>query len=338
MLVSGSVGYTLFEKNNKKIIVFADVHDGVDYCKETSESMSEYLNKQIGDSQILLEETIPSQILGDQADKLQLTDLWPNSKHTQELKKFANDNSDNIKAIDIRPILIPFSWELIEQNKKLGSFIFADYIKFIDNFFKKKHFLFEKIINTELNKLVKISQKSIKKIQTSSYYLFLPLVYLLVRNTMSDTEKESQPDQIQKKIITSDNIDKTKIIDHLDEIHEMFLVLKIETKKDMDKPLSYFIVEREEVLHKVNYILSLIMEWYMILLISNIKKDTIIHTGLAHSSNLVILLEKYYKYNKISQTGVNDISQFEAENMPISCVKLPADIGDKFNKKFGLNF
>lgn len=334
MLVSGSVGYTLFEKNNKKILVFADVHDGVDYCKETSESMSEYLDKQLGKSQILLEETIPTQILGDQANKLQLTDLWPNSKHTQELKKFANDNSDTIKAIDIRPILIPFSWELIEQNKNLGGFIFANYIKFIDNFFKKKHFLFEKLITKELDKLDNISQKSINKLQTSSYYLFLPLIYLLVKNTMSDTE---QPQQ-QKDIIKQDNIDKAKIIDHLDEIHEMFLVLKMETKKDMDKPLSYFMIEREEVLHKVNYILSLIMEWYMILLISNIKKNTIIHTGLAHSSNLVILLEKYYKYNKISQYGVNDISQFENENMPISCVKLPADVGDKFNRKFGLNF
>lgn len=337
MLVSGSVGYTLFEKNNKKILVFADVHDGVDYCKEASESMSEYLNKQLGDSQILLEETIPAQILGDDANKLQLTDLWPNSKHTQELKKFANENSDSIKAIDIRPILIPFSWELIEQNKKLGKFIFADYIKFIDNFFKKKHFLFEKLITKELEKLDNISQKSINKLQTSSYYLFLPLIYLLIRNTMSDPEIK-QSDQPQNDIIKKDNINKAKVIDHLDEIHEMFLVLKMETKKDMDKPLEYFMVEREEVLHKVNYILSLIMEWYMILLITNIKKNTIIHTGLAHSSNLVILLEKYYKYDKISQYGVNEINQFENENMPISCVKLPADVGDKFNKKFGLNF
>jgi len=337
MLVSGSVGYTLFEKNNKKILVFADVHDGVDYCKEASESMSEYLNKQLGDSQILLEETIPAQILGDDANKLQLTDLWPNSKHTQELKKFANENSESIKAIDIRPILIPFSWELIEQNKKLGKFIFADYIKFIDNFFKKKHFLFEKLITKELEKLDNISKKSINKLQTSSYYLFLPLIYLLIRNTMSDPEIK-QSDQPQNDIIKKDNINKAKVIDHLDEIHEMFLVLKIETKKDMDKPLEYFMVEREEVLHKVNYILSLIMEWYMILLITNIKKNTIIHTGLAHSSNLVILLEKYYKYDKISQYGVNEINQFENKNMPISCVKLPADVGDKFNKKFGLNF
>ena len=337
MLVSGSVGYTLFEKNNKKILVFADVHDGVDYCKEASESMSEYLNKQLGDSQILLEETIPAQILGDDANKLQLTDLWPNSKHTQELKKFANENSDSIKAIDIRPILIPFSWELIEQNKKLGKFIFADYIKFIDNFFFFFHFLFEKLITKELEKLDNISQKSINKLQTSSYYLFLPLIYLLIRNTMSDPEIK-QSDQPQNDIIKKDNINKAKVIDHLDEIHEMFLVLKMETKKDMDKPLEYFMVEREEVLHKVNYILSLIMEWYMILLITNIKKNTIIHTGLAHSSNLVILLEKYYKYDKISQYGVNEINQFENENMPISCVKLPADVGDKFNKKFGLNF
>ena len=44
----------------------------------------------------------------------------------------------------------------------------------------------------------------------------------------------------QKDIIKQDNIDKAKIIDHLNEIHEMFLVLKLMLVKHMNSRLREY--------------------------------------------------------------------------------------------------
>lgn len=341
MLLSGSVGYTLFEKDNKKVLVFADVHDGVDYCSEDSHSIAEYLKKNFNKKQIILEETIPENFLGKDADKLKLQDLWPNSKHTQELKKLAFKNKDTIQAVDIRPILIPFSWELANSNELLSNFVFGKYIQFIDAFFKKKSILFKNIINKELSKLDNIiNNKSISHLKTSSYYLFLPLL-LFILNKLKSTDKDVDKDvdidvDIDDNLKIKNNIEKTKILDHINEIHEMFIHLKLSNQDDFGKSIKYFINNKINVLHEINYILSLIMEWYMILLVSNITKDSIIHTGLAHSSNLVNLLEKYYSYKKISEYGMNDIKSFNESNMPLSCIKIPTNVTDKFNRKFGL--
>ena len=32
--LSGSVGYTLLEYNNMFVLLFADIHDGIEYCKK----------------------------------------------------------------------------------------------------------------------------------------------------------------------------------------------------------------------------------------------------------------------------------------------------------------
>ena len=51
-----------------------------------------------------------------------------------ELKKLAFESKD-INSFDIRPLLLPFSWELIEVDKKLGSYKLKEYLKLIDEFF-----------------------------------------------------------------------------------------------------------------------------------------------------------------------------------------------------------
>ena len=127
MYLSGSVGYTLLEKDNKFIFLLADIHDGVNYCKQNSVMIASYLDKISNNNVVLLEEIIEN--------NFKLEDLWPTSKHTKELKKLNNDN-DKIIPIDIRPMLIPFSWELVENNNKLGKMILLEYIKLLDDFFK----------------------------------------------------------------------------------------------------------------------------------------------------------------------------------------------------------
>jgi hypothetical protein len=107
--ISGFVGYSYLkyeDKDNydikKELLLLADIHDGVSYCKQKSTMIDEFLT--LNDKHtILLEETI--------REHVSLTDLWPNSIHTQRLKTL-NNNNNKIIPVDIRSLLIPFSWEL----------------------------------------------------------------------------------------------------------------------------------------------------------------------------------------------------------------------------------
>lgn len=118
----------------KEILLMHDIHDGVSYCSETDNKfehlfVTDYFNN-ANDIQKILEETVDT--------KVKLTDLWPNAKHTQTLKKLANKNIKDIYSVDIRPFLIPFSWELIQTNKtKFGEIILSKYLVFLEKFFNK---------------------------------------------------------------------------------------------------------------------------------------------------------------------------------------------------------
>jgi len=144
MYLSGSVGFTLLEKDKKYILLLADIHDGVKYCKEDSTMISSYLNKMSENNMIMLEEIV--------RDNFKLEDLWPNSQHTKELKEL-NQNNEKIIPIDIRPMLLPFSWELLESNKKLGDMKLILYIKLIEDFFNKSSVLYEKYIINNISKI-----------------------------------------------------------------------------------------------------------------------------------------------------------------------------------------
>lgn len=132
--ISGLVGYSiLLNKNNNKIIVLlADIHDGVSYCKNNNLYIDELLNKLIDKENIkVLLEEVPR-------DGVNLIELWPNALHTQRLKDWYIENSDKIEPIDIRPFLVPFSFQKyimndIEDSEK--KLLIKDYIKTIDGIF-----------------------------------------------------------------------------------------------------------------------------------------------------------------------------------------------------------
>lgn len=152
MYLSGSVGYTLLEKNEKYILLLADIHDGVKYCKQDSVMISSYLNKLSKDNNIMLEEIT--------TNEYDLKDLWPNSQHTKELKQL-NQTNEKIIPIDIRPMLLPFSWELVESNKKIGDMKLIIYLNMIDEFFNKSSNLYKSYILPKLNILTQINNKII---------------------------------------------------------------------------------------------------------------------------------------------------------------------------------
>ena len=143
--IYGTIGYTIFNNNDKEIIIFSDMHDKLPACiyedkeicnhheciKIKSINIADWLKDKIKQSNIivLLEEI-------EREDEYTLESLWNLSSHTIALANLYLDNMNTIIPIDIRPHLIPFSWELSEQYEHITL---QFYIKDIQDFFTFKH-------------------------------------------------------------------------------------------------------------------------------------------------------------------------------------------------------
>jgi len=159
--VSGLVGYTLLKKGNKYIWLLGDIHSGVEYCDNTDLEeifIDELLNNFINNNNninIALEE-VPRKLLD-----IELVELWPNDEHTQRLKEWYIKNEDIIISIDIRPFLVPFSYQKYFMKDQIhddeNNMIMTDYFNTLDTLFNfkkqngKKHIIFFKNILKALN-------------------------------------------------------------------------------------------------------------------------------------------------------------------------------------------
>lgn len=281
--LSGSVGYTLLEYNSMYVLLFADIHDGIEYCKQNnSEYIASFLNRHSNKNKILLEEIIREQF--------KLTELWPNAKHTQELKKL-NQSNENIIPVDIRPMLIPFSWELIEEDIEMGNKTLDFYIGNLTQLFNEESDLFNKYLKD---------------------------------NIQSMTNKQN--------LLQSS---KLSPLVHYNELKTIFEEFKLYYKDFMSKSIVYIKKNKIDILYRINNIISMIMEWYIVLLIHNDMKNTIIHVGLAHSNRILDLLTKVYRFKIISQVGINKMIEIP-NNVPSACIMLPHNIQSVYNKKYGI--
>ena len=284
--ISGFVGYSYLkyeDKDNydikKELLLLADIHDGVSYCKQKSTMIDDFLT--LNDKHtILLEETIKEQV--------SLTDLWPNSIHTQRLKVLNNTNQ-KIIPVDIRSLLIPFSWELLDNpnyDKRISDVTFKQYLHSIDEIF-----------NFRGSKLMKnYIAPQMKKMKCTKNEEMIKRLLLHF-------------EEMKKKYInfieTNKTLNDTKILE----------IYKSDNKK-------------EQILEEINEISSMIMEWYIILLILNSKRKTIVHIGLAHSNRVLDFLTEVYLFKLIKQSGINTME--EINNDPIACSFLPRDITESF--------
>ena len=124
----GSIGYTYLMNNFIKptfILVLSDNHSKLPYCNNYK-MVSEWLEKKAKTNNILLEEVPRTNTV--------LKELFSDSDHTQQLKELFINNQNLINGIDIRPLLIDFSWELLGITV-IPEIIFNKYLETIDNFF-----------------------------------------------------------------------------------------------------------------------------------------------------------------------------------------------------------
>ncbi len=282
MNISGSVGFTLLKHNilNKYVLLFADVHDGVSYCSRGSRGSIDsifidkwLMTKSLKDdnNDILLEEVLRNYLS-------KLKELWPSSIHTQNLKRLSINNK-KIKLVDIRPLLIPFSWELCDTDMELGQFTLKKYLENLDNLFN-----------------------------------FKPS-NLMINNILPEVLKIKEPY-------------KRYVVKHFYEIKELYLEFINTYNYLMNRQLFNILKTYSSALEKINNLLSLLMEWYIIVLIHNSSKNTIIHIGLAHSNSVLDLLLNIYNFKIVYQQGIN---KMEDTYKPLhACVNVNSNINNIF--------
>lgn len=260
--LSGATGYTILSKDNKKILLFSDIHAGVQYCKSTNSiNIDELLNIKSNTYQVLLEESLNN-------SGLNLTELW-DAEHTNKLREL-KENNRNVIPIDIRPYLIPFSWQLAESNKKYQECKIEIYLSLFYNFFNKtceiyKKFIspyFEYIDSNEINNLIK--------------------VFNFIKKRYNDI-----------------------------------------SSKYTGKTIGYIFEKDKLYLHGVDDINSYVMEYYILVLTLSDKRDSIIHTGLAHSSRLKNMLSEYFNFKVIQEHKMTNIKEYNNGNNINACIMNP---------------
>jgi len=171
----GTIGYTILKntQTNNKIIIFADRHDNLPQCTNKI-NIANWLKQKIHTSKILLEE-VPR-------DSVNLEELWSDSEHTQELKDLYLSNQTNINGLDIRPLLIPFSWELVTGTELEHMITTKKYLEKINRFFTLSNeylasnlpnYSVEKLARTKLGEHFLLLKNNFKKIlETNREFLY----------------------------------------------------------------------------------------------------------------------------------------------------------------------
>lgn len=126
METSGIMGYTILENpfTKKEVILFSDIHDGVNYCIDEKSIFIDELFDKVKDDYLILLEEVPR--LG-----IELVELWPNAEHTQRLKNWYMKNSNEIEGIDLRPYLVSFSYQkyFLDKLEKEEEISMKDYLE-----------------------------------------------------------------------------------------------------------------------------------------------------------------------------------------------------------------
>ncbi len=277
MLLSGSVGYTLLEKPNKKVLILADIHDGVSYCEKDSVMIDNWLSSKTNENvDVLLEEVL--------REEFKLGDLWPSSLHTSRLKEL-NKSNKKIIPIDIRPLLIQFSWEILlnEPQNKIGKMTLDGYLIGLDHVFNLRS---------------------------------------------SPLMKQYIAPQLKQLHETSDKKTINILLTHFYEMKKIYFEYRNKNKKNLDKSIIEILNKDKDILENINDMTSMLMEWYVLLLIFNSKRNSIMHLGLAHSNRVLDFLIETHEFNILNSSGINTISEIidKSKKQPKACLLIPSDI------------
>jgi len=214
--IYGTIGFVFLTKGNHKIIILSDQHDTLPEC-DNKINIADWFKKKFNSSKILLEE-VPR-------EDNKLIELWKESPHTQELKKLYLDNPKIISGTDIRPFMIPFSWEVLGQidiQNKDYHLNMIEFLKDIDNFFCLQNTF---IMNNLSNYNVNILKDTL-----------LGKHYLLIKNKYEQLLDELNNDELltlQIRYVNENHNNKLSILNNLlDDIMEWYICAQINLYND----------------------------------------------------------------------------------------------------------
>jgi hypothetical protein len=230
--IYGTIGYIFLVKENHKIIVLADQHDTLPSC-DNKIDIADWFKKKFHTSKILLEE-VPR-------ENNKLIELWQQSPHTQALKQLYLDNPTIIPGMDIRPFMIPFSWEVLDQisvSDNSYDITMKEYLKEIDNFFSL--------------------QNTFVKSNLSNYNFdilndtLLGQHFLLIKNRFGNILEDLYNKNLLNKIIRFVNINHSnelsELNDLLDDIMEWYVCAQIELNKDQSIIIHAGLAHTEKII------------------------------------------------------------------------------------------
>ncbi len=249
--IYGSVGYTLLRNKYNTILIFADVHSKLPYC-ENKIDISDWFKDNMNFTNVLLEE-VPR-------DGVELNELWTESEHTQKLKNLFLQNSNLIHAIDIRPYLIPFSWEMCELKTDNNIITLNNYLQKINGFLELEDDYFKKKLSLVYNE-----KYLIKNVHLGKHFLELHILF--------NSYKEKYAKYMEKNVC--DIFKENKIIleefnNILDSTMEWFAIAKMFQLKFNKKN-----VIMHTGLYHSNNIRNKLMELYEYKIIDNNGINTI---------------------------------------------------------------
>lgn len=238
MLLSGSIGITILKKDNKIIILLADDHSSKTYCHNVGVDINptnhinikNFLKKELhSGNQILLEEV--------ERDNFELEELWPGSPHTQDLKNLFL-TEDNITGIDIRPYLVPFSWEIVETDERLGNMSIKEYLSNLDQFFRLKGTFYDKVFYPIIEK-VKIYNRG-----NELNLKYIKLRYLKIKKDTIDNNKLIYYYKNKKEVL----LDISQLCDEIMELYTL---------------INTFTNDNKSIIHTGLYHSTNILKWLM---------------------------------------------------------------------------
>jgi hypothetical protein len=110
----------------------------------------------------------------------------------------------------------------------------------------------------------------------------------------------------------------------LNTLFEEIRVLYLKNKDTYSGLSIGEILEKDKkYMHFIDHINSLIMEYYTLLLIFSDKRDSIIHTGLAHSTRIKKFLVEKFNFDIYKDINMTDISQYTGSDSTNACVLHP---------------
>lgn len=177
--IYGAIGYTIVKNENHKIILFSDMHDKLKSC-DNKINMDKWIKSKFTSSIILLEE-VPR-------DDSDLELIWSDSEHTVSLQNLYLDNTDLIKAFDIRFLLIPFSWEV--KQPKQNACTLKEYVQLLAAFYKLSNmYVMKKCKLYNVDKLVDTILGKHYLINKNKFIKFIKKNINLLYNNVNDINK-----------------------------------------------------------------------------------------------------------------------------------------------------